>query len=265
MNEAADRAARTAGELARRIGVDHHDVLVILGTGLTGVAETLGPSCPSTQLDTLPYFPPYTAPGHRAEGWSVPLGDRRVLILAGRRHLYEGLELADVVHPLRTGLATGCRTVILTAAAGSLHDDLPTGSLVAVADQLNLSGHTPLDGPEFVDMVGAYDAELRAIALGTADVVIDPRPAVYAQVRGPQFETPAEAAMLRALGADVVGMSMALETIAARQVGARVVGLAMVTNAAAGTDGSLEDIARVAVGSVPAVAAVIRHVVMSMP
>ncbi len=264
MSEAPDRAARSAGELARRIGVDHHDILVILGTGLAGVAEDLGSSSQSIPLDNLPYFPVYTAPGHRAEGWSVPVGDKRVLILAGRRHLYEGIELGDVVHPLRTGLATGCDTVILTAAVGSLRDDLPSGTLVTVADHINLSGHTPIVGPHFVDMVGAYDPELRATALATSDVTIDPRPAVYVQVAGPQFETPAEASMLRTLGADVVGMSMALETIAARELGARVLGLAMVTNTSAGPDGALTDIARVAHESVPTVAAVIRHVVVSL-
>jgi len=265
MSDVADRAARSAGELARRIGVDHHDVLLILGTGLTGVAEQLGADCPSTALGTLPYFPPYTAPGHRAEAWSVPLKDRRVLVLAGRCHLYEGVELSDVVHPLRTGLATGCTTVILTAAVGGLHDDMAARTLLTVADHINLTGRSPLEGPEFVDLVGAYDDGLRATALATPDVTIDPRPAVYAQVTGPQFETPAEARMLRALGADVVGMSMALETIAARQAGARVLGLAMVTNASAGPDAGTEDIRAVAEHAVPAVAAIVQHVVMSIP
>jgi len=264
MSEAAERAAGTAGELARRIGVDHHDVLLILGTGLTGLAEYLGSDCPSTPLDHLPYFPPYSAPGHRPEAWSVPLGGRRLLILAGRRHLYEGSDLADVVHPLRMGLATGCRTVILTAAVGALDEGLSDGTVATVADQINLTGRTPIDGPDFVDMVGAYDPELRALALATPEVELHPTGVVYVQVPGPQFETPAEASMLRAMGADVVGMSMALETIAARQAGARVLGLGMVTNASAGTAVSAEAIGAVALAAVPTVAAVVRHVVMSM-
>jgi purine-nucleoside phosphorylase len=264
MSETPDRADRTAGELARRIGVDHHDVLLVLGTGLTDVAEYLGSDCPSTPLDHLPYFPPYSAPGHRAEAWSVPLGERRLLILGGRRHLYEGAELADVVHPVRMGLASGCQTVILTAAVGSLHDGLPGGTLATVADQINLTGRTPIAGPEFVDMVDAFDPELRATALATPEVELHPAGVVYAQVPGPQFESPAEAAMLRTLGADVVGMSMALETIAARQAGAHVLGLAMVTNASAGRDVSPEAIGAVALHSVPSVAGVVRHVVMSM-
>jgi purine-nucleoside phosphorylase len=247
--------------LARRIGVDHHDVLVILGTGLAGTAALLGTDGPSIPLATLPFFPRYTAAGHHAEGWSVPIGDKRVLIFAGRCHLYEGIELAEVVHPLRTGIAAGCSTVILTAAVGGIREDLATGSIVAVSDQINLTGRTPLVGPDFTDMVDAYSPELRALALSTPGVST-PALGVYVQVPGPQFETPAEVAMLRTVGADVVGMSMALETIAARQAGADVLGLAVVTNTAAGTTTQIEE---AGAGAVPAVAEIIRHVVVSLP
>jgi purine-nucleoside phosphorylase len=261
MVEPADRATRTARELVRRTGVDHFDVLVILGTGLAGTAELLGTDGPSIPLATLPFFPRYTATGHHAEGWSVRLGDKMVLILGGRCHLYEGIELTEVVHPLRTGIAVGCATVILTAAVGGIREDLSTGSLVAVSDHLNLTGRSPLSGPQFVDMAGAYAPELRALALGAPG---GPALAegVYAQVPGPQFETPAEVAMLRAMGADVVGMSMALETIAARQAGADVLGLAVVTNQAAGDFAHVADAGATAA---PTVAEIIRHVVVSLP
>jgi len=270
MGEAPDHAARTARELARRTGVDHHDVLVILGTGLAPAAGQLGAAGPSIPLANLPFFPRYTAAGHHAQGWSVPMGDKMVLVFAGRCHAYEGIELSEVVHPLRTGIAAGCATVILTAAVGGIRDDLHTGSIVVVSDHLNLTGRSPLSGPEFVDMVGAYSPELRALALSTAGV-----PAlssgIYAHVMGPQFETPAEIRMMRALGADVVGMSMAFETIAARHAGAAVLGLAVVTNDAAGTVSDVAAVADVghigAAGAVaaPAVAEIIRHVVMSLP
>jgi purine-nucleoside phosphorylase len=244
--------------------VERHDVLVILGTGLASVAERLGASGPSIPLATLPFFPRYTATGHHAQGWSVPIGDKMVLVFAGRCHAYEGIDLSEVVHPLRTGIAAGCSTVILTAAVGGIREDLPTGSVMAVSDHLNLTGRSPLSGPEFVDMVGAYSPDLRARALSTTDV-----PAlatgVYAQVPGPQFETPAEVRMLRTLGADVVGMSMAFETIAARHAGAEVLGLAVVTNEAAGAASGSTDIAAVGAAAVPVVADVIRHVVMSLP
>ncbi len=260
MVEPADRATRTARELVRRTGVDHFDVLVILGTGLAGTAELLGTDGPSIPLATLPFFPRYTATGHHAEGWSVCLGDKMVLILGGRCHLYEGIELTEVVHPLRTGIAVGCATVILTAAVGGIRADLSTGSVVAVSDHLNLTGQSPLSGPQFVDMADAYAPRLRASPWARRACRRSPK--VYAQVLGPQFETPAEVAMLRTLGADVVGMSMALETIASRQAGAAVLGLAVVTNQAAGDFAHVADAGATAA---PTVAEIIRHVVVSLP
>jgi len=272
MDDAAERAARSARELARRTGTDRHDVLLVLGSGLTGAAELLGAGADSLPLDTLPFFPPYTAAGHRAHGWSVPIGGRRVLILGGRCHLYEGIGAVEAVHPLRTGVAAGCTTVILTTAVGGIREDLQAGSLMVVEDHLNLTGASPLHGPEFVDMTDAYAPQLRALALstpGTAGAIVAPRPGVYAQMRGPQFETPAEIRLLRTVGADVVGMSMALETITARHAGAEVLGLALVTNPAAGTappssTGDLAAITAVGAAAAPAVAEVVRHVVGSL-
>jgi purine-nucleoside phosphorylase len=141
---------------------------------------------------------------------------------------------------------------------------------MVVEDHINLTGRSPLIGPDFVDMAGAYDPRLRSLALATpgpAASVLAAQPGVYAQLPGPQFETPAEIRMLRTAGADVVGMSMALETIAARQAGAEVLGLALVTNPAAAANSIIDiaDIAAVGTAAVPAVAAIIRHVVGSLP
>lgn len=271
MDDAPERAARSARELARRIGVDHHDVLVVLGSGLSGVAELLGGEEDWVPLDTLPFFPPYTAAGHRAHGWSMELSGRRLLVLGGRSHLYEGLEPAEVVHPVRTGIAAGCSTVILTAAAGGIREGLDPGRVMVVEDHLNLTGRSPLHGADFVDMVGAYSPALRALAAATPDAgaqaALAERAGVYAQLTGPQFETPAEISMLRALGADVVGMSMALETIAARSAGVGVLGLAVVTNPAAGAEPPLSELAAIAAvgtAAAPAVAEIVRHVVGSL-
>jgi hypothetical protein len=110
MDDAAERAARSARELARRTGSDRHDVLLVLGSGLTGAAEVLGAGGDSLPLDTLPFFPRYTAAGHRAQGWSVDVAGKRVLVFGGRCHLYEGIEPDEAVHPLRTGVAAGCTT-----------------------------------------------------------------------------------------------------------------------------------------------------------
>jgi purine-nucleoside phosphorylase len=264
MVEQAERSTLTARELARRTGTDHHDVLVILGSGLATAAHELRAGHEDTiPLATLPFFPHYTATGHHAEGWSVELGRTRLLIMAGRCHLYEGIDLDEVVHPLRTGIAAGCHTVILTAAVGGIRPDLTTGTIVTVTDHLNLTGRSPLKGPQFIDMVDAYSPELRRLAQSAPAETKD---GVYAQVPGPQFETPAEVNMLRAMGADVVGMSMALETIAARQAGADVLGLAVVTNAAATAEpDTVERIAVAGAAAASNVAAIIRHVVMSLP
>jgi purine-nucleoside phosphorylase len=259
----SDNALRAARELGRRTGVERHDVLVVLGTGLAGAAASLGATGPALPLATLPSFPRYTAPGHHAQGWSVDVDGKAVLVLGGRCHAYEGVELSEVVHPVRTGIAAGCSTVILTAAVGGIREDLTPGSVVAVSDHLNLTGRSPLHGPEFVDMVDAYSPRLRSLALATPDV---PTPAtgVYAHMPGPQFETPAEVRMLRALGADVVGMSMSFETIAARHAGADVLGLAVVTNEAAGVTTDVADIAQAGAGATPTVAAIIGHVVRAL-
>ncbi len=270
MDDAADRAARSARELARRVGTEHHDVLVVLGTGLSGAAELLGAGDDFLPLDTLPSFPRFTAGGHRALGWSVALAGRRVLVFGGRCHLYEGLDAADVVHPVRTGIAGGCTTVILTTAAGGIRSDLDTGTVMVVEDHLNLTARTPLSGPAFVEMGNAYAPHLRDLALASpvpAAGALAARPGVYAQLPGPQLETPAEIAMLRGAGADVVGMSLALETIAAREAGAEVLGLALVTNPAASHGSSIDVAAVRAVGTAasPAVAAIVRHVVGSLP
>jgi len=270
MDDASDRAVRSARELARRIGTEHHDVLVVLGSGLTGAAEALGAGEDSVPLDTLPFFPHYGAAGHRAHGWSVVMHGRRILVMGGRCHLYEGFEAAEAVHPVRTGIAAGCSTVILTAAVGGLREDLTTGTVMVVDDHLNLTGRSPLVGPHFVDMVDAYSPSLRALALATpggSGAAVSPHPGVYAQVPGPQFESPAEVRMLRNAGADVVGMSMALETIAARHDGAAVLGLTVVTNAAATSGGELPELATIsAVGAAaaPTVAGIVRHVVGSL-
>src|SRR3984957_18226603 len=180
MTDAPDNALRTARELARRTGVEHHDVLVILGTGMATAAEQLGATGPSIPLATLPFFPRYTATGHHAQGWSVPIGDKMVLVFAGRCHAYEGIDVAEVVHPLRTGIAAGCSTVILTAAVGGLRADLAAGSVVTVTDQINLTGRSPLQGPQFIDMVDAYAPALRALAQATPGIAT-PAPGVYAQ------------------------------------------------------------------------------------
>jgi purine-nucleoside phosphorylase len=263
------QARAAARELARRTGSEHHDVLVVLGTALSSVASSLGAAGPGFDLTTLPWFPRFTGPGHSPTAWSVQVGARHVLLAAGRLHLYEGCDVHQVVHLVRTAVEGGCRTVVLTNAAGGINPELAVGETVLIADHLNLTATSPLTGfpalhpagSPFVSLVDAWSPRLRAAARR-----IDPdlREGIYAQLPGPHFETPAEIRMLAALGADLVGMSTVPEAIAARHLGAEVLGLSVVTNHAAGTSAesdSFDDIGRAAAGAVERLGRIVRGVV----
>ena len=239
MDQVAESAARL---IAERTGVPRHDVAVVAGSGWAQAADRLGG--PAVMLPTadLPGFRRPAAEGHRGQIRSIRVGTNQVLVLLGRIHPYEGHTLAAVVHPVRTASAAGVRAVVLTNAAGAIRADYPVGEPVLIRDQLNLTGRSPLVGAQFVDMVDAYSPRLRALARD-----IDPSlpEGVYAGVSGPQYETAAEVAMLRTLGADLVGMSTVHETIAARAAGLEVLGLSLVTNVAAGITGDPIDHAEV--------------------
>ncbi len=229
--ELARRAAQIIGE---RTGVVEHDVAIVLGSGWSPAVAALGSANVVLPQAELPGFAPPSAVGHPGELLSMTIGGHRVLVLVGRVHAYEGHDLRHVVHPVRTACAAGARIVVLTNAAGGLRADLTVGQPVLISDHLNLTARSPLVGAQFVDLTDAYAARLRALARQA-----DPQLAegVYAGLPGPHYETPAEIAMLRVLGADLVGMSTVHETIAARAAGAEVLGISLVTNLAAGITG----------------------------
>jgi purine-nucleoside phosphorylase len=234
-----EQARLAARELARHAGTEHHPVLVVLGTGLSQVAPLLGAADRPIDLSALPWSSRFTALGHRPEAWSLEVAGSRLLVVSGRLHLYEGRTPAEVVHVVRTALATGCRTVVLTCSAGGINPAYRTGQVVAVADHLNLTGSSPLTGipaghaagSPYADLTDAWSSELRDLARQVEPTLAE---GVYAQLPGPQLETPAEVRMLAGLGADLVGMSMVPEAIAARHLGAAVLGLAVVTNVTGG-------------------------------
>lgn len=234
----AEQAAQT---LTASLG-GPHDVAVVMGSGWAPAADAFGEPAGSVAIGDLPGFAAPTAVGHGGEVRSVRVGDRSVLLFLGRTHFYEGRGVEPVVHGVRTAAAAGARTVILTNAAGGLAPDHRVGQAVVISDHLNLTARSPLVGATFVDLTDLYSARLRELARE-----LDPSLAegVYAQLPGPHYETPAEIRMLRTLGADLVGMSTALEAIAARAAGAEVFGLSMVTNAAAGITGEKLDHAEV--------------------
>jgi purine-nucleoside phosphorylase len=272
LSDAFDLADRAASKLATLSGARSHDVAVILGSGLADAASALGSRSSRHQLGELPGFPASVVAHQRSEVWSVEISDHRVLAFLGRPHLYEGYSPVEVVHPVRTAVAAGCEVIVITNASGALRDDLAPGDVVLITDHLNLTGTSPLAGPAmgggrpsaFVDLVDAWSPRLRALAKGVDGSLAG---GVYAQLIGPHFETPAEIRMLRTMGADLVGMSSAVEAIAARQLGAEVLGLSLVTNMAAGMapEGvSSSSIIGVAQGRAAELGRLIRQVVLAL-
>ena len=227
-------AARAAEVIAERTGADRHDVAVVLGSGWAPAAAALGIPSAEIPMAELPGFSPPSADGHRGQVLSIPVGSHRVLVFVGRIHAYEGHDLSRVVHPVRAACAAGADIVVLTNAAGGLRPEYRVGQPVLISDHLNLTARSPLQGPQFVDLVDAYSSRLRALAREVDPALTE---GVYAGLPGPHYETPAEIRMLRTLGADLVGMSTVHETIAARAAGAEVLGVSLVTNLAAGMTG----------------------------
>lgn len=233
-----EAATSSAARLAERTGIGGHDVAVVLGSGWKPAAERMGEVVAEVALADLGGFPASTVEGHGSQVRSIVDGDRRILAFTGRVHLYEGHHVNQVVHGVRTAVAAGCRVIVLTNAAGALRDDLRIGQAVVIGDHLNLTGRSPLTGPNderlgrrFPDLTHAYSPRLRELAHAVDPTLVE---AVYGGFAGPQYETPAEVRMARTLGAELVGMSTVLETIAAVHAGADVLALSLVTNLAAG-------------------------------
>lgn len=229
-----EHSALAAADIAAGSGCPSHDIAIILGSGWAEAADELGVPMFEAPLDEISHFSAPGVPGHAGRLRSVELAGRRILVFLGRTHLYEGRGPDAVTHAVRTAAACGVHSIILTNAAGSLVTQWSPGTPVLISDHLNLTGESPLVGPHFINMTDAYSPRLRALARGAFPSMPE---GVYAQLRGPMYETPAEIRMLRTLGADLVGMSTALETIAARAAGLEVLGISLVTNLAAGITG----------------------------
>jgi purine-nucleoside phosphorylase len=223
-------------------------IAVVLGSGLGAFADTL--DNPSTvNYADIPDWPRSTAAGHAGKFVAGEVGGVPVGVLSGRVHLYEGYSARDVVFGIRALDLLGVNTVILTNAAGGVNVDYKPGDLVLISDHINLLGQNPLTGPNdesvgprFPDMSEAYPTKLREVAREAGKAMgLELRQGVYAAVPGPSYETPAEIRYLRAIGADLVGMSTVPEAIAANHAGMRVLGISCVTNHAAGVvEGKLD-------------------------
>ncbi|GAA1110375.1 purine-nucleoside phosphorylase [Nocardiopsis composta] len=224
---AKERASAAAEELTARTGADSFDAAVVLGSGWGVLADRLGTADTEVDAGELPGFTAPSTPEHSSQVRSVWVGSKRVALFGGRVHLFETRDPLRAVHAVRTAIAAGARTVVLTGSAGSLRTDFAVGQPILVRDHVNLTGASPLVGPDFVDLTRAYSARLRGLARE-----VDPSLAegVYAEIAGPQLATPAELAMIRAAGADLVGHSLALEAIAAVEMGAEVLAVSAVSN-----------------------------------
>ena len=236
---------REALEAVLEIIPERPDVFLVLGSGLSGLAEgvTNGVSIP---FDEVPGFPKSGVAGHAGRLVSGRVEGKRVLFQAGRFHFYEGHASGVVVAPVRLAAHLGAKTVILTNAAGSLDPGLSPGSLLLLDDHINLMGRSPLAGPvadgeeRFPDMSAPYDKGLQGLALELArERGIPLSRGTYAAVLGPSYETPAEIRFLRLAGADAVGMSTVPEAITARALGMRVLAFSLITNQAAGLGSGL--------------------------
>ena len=225
---------RRRSELAPAVGL-------ILGSGLGGLADTVQASASVPYAD-IPGFPRSTAPGHTGRLVVGVLEGKPVVAMVGRVHLYEGYAPRDVTFGVRLMAALGVRTLIVTNAAGGVNIDFHPGTLMVIADHINLMGHNPLVGPNdkaigprFPDMSEAYTPALRRLAHDVADRQgVELQEGVYVAFMGPSYETPAEIRMTRTMGADAVGMSTVPEVIVASHAGLDVLGISCITNMAAG-------------------------------
>ncbi len=236
MMDALDRAAD-----AVRGHSGKPDIAMVLGSGLGDYADTL------EGAETLPYaeIPHMPLPSVSGHAGNLVIGDKagkRIVLMQGRAHLYEGRSAAEVAFGVRLMGRLGAHSLIVTNAAGGISPELAPGDLMAITDQLNLTGTSSLIGPNddrigprFVDMTDAYAPDLIELADRVADGLgLALKRGVYAGLLGPQYETPAEVRMLGGMGADAVGMSTVLEVLAARHMGLRVLGISCISNLAAG-------------------------------
>ncbi|TNB73733.1 purine-nucleoside phosphorylase [Arthrobacter sp. BB-1] len=226
-------AAHAAADyIAEETGVDSHDVALVLGSGWAEAADLIGETTATLSAEEVPGFHAPAVEGHVGTIRSVlTTGGKRALVLGARTHYYEGKGVRAVVHGIRAAAAAGCKTLVLTNGCGGLQENWTPGTPVLIKDHINLTAASPLEGATFVDLTDLYSARIRGLAR-EVDATLEE--GVYAQFPGPHYETPAEVQYAKRIGADLVGMSTALEAIAGRHAGMEVFGISLVTNLAAG-------------------------------
>lgn len=230
--EPFDLARNAAEAIANITGVSSHDISLTLGSGWGGSAELLGETTHEFAAADVPGFFAPAVEGHGGTIRSILTNNgKRVLVIGARTHFYEGKGVRAVAHGVRVAAAAGCKIAVLTNGCGGLNPHWAPGTPVLIKDHINLTASSPLEGATFVDLTDLYSSRIRDIAK-SVDSSLDE--GVYAQFTGPHYETPAEVQYAKVIGADLVGMSTALEAVAARHAGMEVFGISLVTNLAAG-------------------------------
>jgi purine-nucleoside phosphorylase len=258
-------AARAAAEIAERTGVERHDIALTLGSGWAKAADLIGETTATLPASEITGFSRPALSGHVGTLRSILLpSGKRALVIGARTHYYEGHGVRRVVHSVRTAAATGATTMILTNGAGGIRETWTPGSPVLISDHINLTADSPLEGATFIDLTDLYSKRLRDLARS-----IDPSldEGVYCQFRGPHYETPAEVQMAKAIGGHIVGMSTALEAIAARQAGMEILGMSLITNLAAGiqkTPLSHAEVLEAGAAAEPVISALLARIVAAL-
>ncbi|MEV8214462.1 purine-nucleoside phosphorylase [Leifsonia sp. NPDC077715] len=225
-------AREAASQLAEKTGVQRHDIALTLGSGWGKAADLIGETVATVPATEIIGFSKPALEGHVGTLRSIRLTNgKHALVIGARTHYYENHGVRRVVHSVRTAAAAGATTMVLTNGAGGIKDHWKPGTPVLISDHINLTADSPLEGATFIDLTDLYSQRLRDLAR-TIDPSLDE--GVYTQFRGPHYETPAEVQMAKAIGGHIVGMSTALEAIAARQAGMEILGMSLVTNLAAG-------------------------------
>ncbi len=227
-----DVAAEAASQIAKRTGINSHRIALTLGSGWAKAADVLGETVAEIPADEILGFSRPAVEGHVGTLRSIALADgTHALVIGARTHFYEGHGVRRVVHSVRTAAAAGATTMVLTNGAGGIKPHWAPGTPVLISDHINMTASSPLEGATFIDLTDLYSKQLRDVA---RTVSPDLDEGVYVQFRGPHYETPAEVQMAQAIGGHIVGMSTALEAIAAREAGMEILGFSLITNLAAG-------------------------------
>lgn len=259
-----DVAREAATQIAKKTGVAKHDIALTLGSGWGKAADLIGETVAEFPATDITGFSKPAVEGHVGTIRSIRTeSGSHVLIIGARTHFYEDHGVRRVVHSVRTAAATGAKIMVLTNGAGGLKESWGPGTAVLISDHINLTASSPLEGATFIDLTDLYSSRLRDIA---RSVKPDLDEGVYVQFRGPHYETPAEVQMAGRMGGHIVGMSTALEAIAAREAGMEVLGFSLITNPAAGLGEPLSHAEVIAAGkeAEPVMAALLANVVAAL-